>query len=197
MSCPYYKFENRFFGGDYTCIKDPNETKVMPSDHYYRYCRDYSYDECPIYKHSVSSGPCFITTVLCDILGLDDNDVILNTLRGFRDNVLQKDEKCAEILKVYDVIGPLVVDAIMRDENKKKVALDLYKSSLLPIVEEINNNNYNRAIKHYMYMTLFLVSDYNLRNTYNSLKDNDFGISDFNQAIAGHGRVRQVKRETI
>ena len=198
MSCQYYRFESGWFGGDYTCIKDPNNKKVIESEHYYKYCRNYDYRDCPIYKHEESSGPCFITTVACEILGLSDNHEVLNTLRGFRDNVLQKDEKYAEILKVYDAIGPMVADAIRNDENREQVALDLYKSSLLPIVEEIKNNNYVRAIKHYLYMTLFLVSDYNLRNTYNALKDVDFGFTNFAQNKAGHGYGRVLtKNETV
>ena len=37
-------------------------------------------------------------------------------------------------------------------------------------------------------MTLYLISDYNLRDTYNALKDVDFGFMNFNQTTAGHGR---------
>lgn len=194
MSCPYYKFESSgWFGGDYTCIKDPNNKKIIGDDHYRRYCRDYNYRECPTYRYEESSG-CFITTVLCNVLGLPDNHETLNTLRNFRDNILQKDESYKEILQVYDSIGPMVADKIMKDDNREEIALDLYKSSLLPIVEEVNNNNYNRAIKHYLYMTLFLVSDYNLRDTYNALKEVDFGFTNFNQKTAGHGR--KLVRET-
>lgn len=56
---------------------------------YRKYCRDYNYDECPIYKHQESSS-CFITTVACQILGKEDNDPVLNDFRKFRGNILQK-----------------------------------------------------------------------------------------------------------
>lgn len=188
MSCPYYKFEGGWLGGDYTCIKDPNNKKIISDDHYRRYCRDYDYRDCSIYKYESSSSGCFITTVLCNILGLPDNHEILNTLRSFRDNVLKKDKKYKEILMIYDGIGPYVADKLINDENREEIAYDLYKSSLLPILEEIRNNNYNKAVKHYLYMTLYLISDYNLRDTYNALKDVDFGFMNFNQTTAGHGR---------
>lgn len=193
MSCKHYEFQSSLFGGDYTCIikgKSWDERKTLDSGHYIRYCRsDYDFRDCPIYiSHYASSGPCFITTMACEILGLPDNHEVLNTLRAFRDNVLQKNKKYTEILKVYDAIGPMVADSIRNDENREQIALDLYKSSLLPIVEEIKNNNHTRAIKHYLYMTLFLVSEYNLRNTYNALKEVDFGFANFDQAKAGHGR---------
>lgn len=184
MSCTYYRWNGGILG-DYWC--DKKDEKVN-EDQYRRYCRDYNYDECPIYKRTESSGGCFITTVLCNILGLPDNHETLTTLRGFRDNVLKKDEKYKEILMIYDGIGPMVADKLINDEDRKAKANDLYKSSLLPIVEEIRNNNYTRAIKHYLYMTLALISEYNLRDTYNALKDVDFGFMNFNQETAGHGR---------
>ena len=194
MSCTYYEFDSGLFGGDYTCTIEGSswdKRKILDTNHYRRYCRsDYDFRDCPFYiRRYGSSGGCFITTVLCNILGLPDNHETLNILRNFRDNVLQKDKQYAEILKVYDAIGPMVADKIINDENREQIALDLYKSSLLPIVEEINNNNYNRAIKHYLYMTLYLVSDYNFRDTYNALKEVDFGFTNFNQKTAGHGRV--------
>lgn len=187
MSCTYYRWEGGSFFGDYWC--DKKDCRV-DSDTYSKYCRDYNYDECPIYKRSESSGGCFITTVLCQILGLPDNHEVLNTLRAFRDNILQKDKQYEEILKIYDAIGPMVADAIMQDKNKEQLAFDLYKSSLLPIVEEIKANNYERATKHYLYMTLALVSEYGLRQTYNCLKEVDFGFTNFEQTKAGHGYRR-------
>lgn len=191
MSCTYYRWNGGVFG-DYWC--DKKDSRV-DEEHYRRYCRDYNYDECSIYNHTESSGPCFITTVLCNILGLSDDDGTLNTLRSFRDNVLQKDESYKEILMIYDAIGPMVADALIKDEKKHEKALGLYEASLKPIINEVKNENYERAVKHYLYMTLYLVSEYNLRNTYNALRDVDFGFTNFNQKTAGHGRVL-CKNET-
>jgi len=191
MSCTYYRWEGGSFFGDYWC--DKKDCRV-DEDTYRKYCRDWNYSECPIYRRSESSPNCFITTVTCEILGFPDNHETLNTLRAFRDNVLQKDEQYAEILKVYDAIGPMVAYSLKRDKDSEKIAFDLYNSSILPIVESIKNNNYDRAVKHYLYMTLFLVSEYNLRNTYNALKEVNFGFVNFNLVKAGHGRV--LSRET-
>lgn len=189
MSCSYYSWKGGSFFGDYWCNK---KDARVDSDTYYKYCRNWDYGDCPIYKHEESSPPCFITTVLCQILGLPDDHETLNALRNFRDNILQKDKQYEEILKIYDVIGPLVADSIRKDANREKLALDLYKLSLLPIVEEIKKQNYTRAIKHYLYMTLSLVSEYNLRNTYNCLQAKNFGIKDFDQSTAGHGYTRTL-----
>ena len=184
MSCTYYRWKGGMFG-DYWC--DKKDARV-DDDHYRRYCRDYNYDECPIYKHTESSGGCFITTVLCNILGLPDNHETLTTLRNFRDNVLKKDKSYKEILMIYDGIGPYVAEALSNDSNREEKAKELYESSLKPIIEEVKNKKYDRAVDHYLYMTLYLISEYNLRNTYNALKDVDFGFTNFNQTTAGHGR---------
>lgn len=184
MSCTYYRWEGGSFFGDYWC--DKKDCRV-DSDTYRKYCRDYNYDECPIYRQSESSTPCFITTMCCNILGLPDNHEVLNTLRTFRNNILQKDKEYEEILKIYDAIGPLVADSILKDENKKQVAIELYNTSLLPIVALIKNNDYTRAVTHYLYMTLYLISEYNLRIIYNNLRTVDFGFINFEQTKAGHG----------
>lgn len=188
MSCTYYRWNGGIFG-DYWC--DKKDCRV-DSDTYYKNCRDFNYDECPIYRHSESSGPCFITTVLCEILGLPDNHETLNTLRAFRDNILQKDKQYEEILKIYDIIGPMLAYRLKIDKNKEQLASELYNLSLLPIIEEIKNKNYAKAIKHYIYMTLSLISSYNLRTTYNSLKDIGFECSNFNQKTAGHGYIKRL-----
>ena len=67
MSCEYYKFQDGLFGGDYYCIK---KEETVSSDIYYKYCRDYNYDACPIYKMSSNSSSCFITTIVCNLFNL-------------------------------------------------------------------------------------------------------------------------------
>ena len=190
MSCTYYRWNNEGFFGDYWC--DKKNSKV-DSDIYSRYCRDYNYRECPIYKQSTSSSCCFITTVTCNILGLPDNHEVLNTLRNFRDNTLQKDKKYEEILKIYDAVGPIIANNLNNDENKVQIASDIYKETLLPIVNNIKNNETNRAIQHYLYMTLYLVSHYNQKDTYNNLKETNYGFKQFNQYLAGHGKRMEKK----
>ena len=51
MSCAYYTFRNN----DYYCLKKGD---YVNSDVYQRYCKNYSYDECPIYKDNPNSGGC-------------------------------------------------------------------------------------------------------------------------------------------
>lgn len=187
MSCTYYSWKGGFFG-DYWCNK--KDCRV-DSDTYRKYCRDYNYDECPIYKHTESSG-CFITTLACQILGKCDNHPVLNNLRNFRDNVLQQDKKYEEVLKQYDCIGPMIADALNNDKDKIMLSLDLYNYSILPISKAIDDKNYDKAITHYQYMTLYLVNYYGLKDEYNNIKDNNYNYETFNQETAGHG-IKRVK----
>lgn len=194
MACTFYEYRSGLFSGDYWCRK--NDCPVDENT-YYRYCRNYSYDECPIYKHQESSG-CFITTVACQILGKEDQDPILNDLRNFRSNVLQKDEKYYDILKEYDVIGPMVADALVNDKDRDKIASVLYQDVILPVHLLIQKSDYEKAVESYYVMTLMLVNYYGLKHEYNDLKDKNYGYSsvEFDPAYAGHGR-RRIKEKDV
>lgn len=77
MACQYYYFKSN----DYYCLK---REEYVSSDTYYTYCRDYNYDECPVYK-SESTGGCYISTACICALGCADDGIELTTLRKFRD----------------------------------------------------------------------------------------------------------------
>lgn len=186
MPCTYYSFKSNLFGGDYWCDK---KNVRVDNDTYYKYCRGYSYGECPIYRQSNSSG-CFITTVVCDILGKKDDDKILNNLRSFRDNILQQDSEYYNILKDYDNIGPVLADAMENDKDKVKMATFLFNTVIMPINSLIENKQYEQACEKYYLMTLALINYYGLKHEYNNDKDNDYGYLEFNPKTAGHGRVR-------
>lgn len=179
MSCPYYTFREN----DYYCQKKSN---YVNSDTYYRYCRNYSYDECPIYKQTETSN-CYLTTIVCNILHKKDDDQILNTLRNFRDNVLQRDKKYYKILKDYDTIGPIISEKIANDKDKLLLSKYLYQSILIPTATNINNNNYEKAITIYEIMTLSLINYYGLKHQYNSQEYSQI----FNPSTAGHGLKKQ------
>lgn len=192
MACTFYEFKVGLFGGDYYCNK---KGCVVNSDIYYQYCRNYDYRDCPIYKQQTSSG-CFITTVACQILGLKDNNPILNNLRYFRDHVLQEKEQYYDILKEYDVIGPIVANALMNDKDRQEMAQGLYQYAILPISKLIDQKEYDKAVENYYLMTLMLVNYYGLKHEYNNIKDRDYDYLEFNPTIAGHGRKR-VKENNV
>lgn len=195
MSCTFYSFKGGLFGGDYWC--DKKDCRV-DNDTYRRYCRDYNYSNCPIFKKSDSSG-CFITTVVCDILGNEDNHEILNNLRKFRDEVLQKDEKYYEILKDYDNIGPYLADYIANDRDSVTIANTVYNNMILPVNELILNKEYEMAVSKYQLMVMSLIEYYSLRELYDELKSNDYGYleDEFVPMCAGHGKRKILVKPEV
>lgn len=176
MSCSYYGFRNN----DYYCYKKGD---YVNTDTYRRYCRDYSYDECPIYKHEESSG-CYLTTIVCNVLRENDRGYVLSTLRDFRDRVLQNDNEYDSLLEQYDTVGPKISRCINQDDNRLDVSVAVFYKSLLPICGCIKANKNEEAVLKYKAMTLGLIEHYGLKEKY----DDVVSLGDKNR---GHGRCRK------
>ena len=90
--CPYYKWEDGLFGNYYCDVKKI----AVESTIYSTFCKkDYEGDKesggyggCPDFPERSSSSVCLMTTVVCDVLGMDDNNFYLEMLRKFRKNYL-------------------------------------------------------------------------------------------------------------
>lgn len=192
-SCRFYRYEGGFFSGGNTCSVTGRKENVT-EDYYVRYCKhDYNRRDCPLYRKygPYESSGCFITTVTCEILGQQDNSLIMNHLRNFRDNVLQTNEKYYDILKEYDVIGPKLADCIRQDKDREVMANGLYKNVLVPVSQLVNDKDYDKAVETYYVMTLMLINYYGLKHQYNAIKDDNYGYDDFEPSKAGHGRVKK------
>jgi len=190
MSCPYYTFQSGLFGGDYWC--KASDVRV-DSGFYKIYCNGYRYNECPKYKEKAkSSGGCYLTTIVCQILNKEDNDKNLNTLRFFRDEVMQKEENYHNMLLDYDNIGPVLATYLATDEHNQELAKFLYDEIITPVAEDINNKKYEEAVTKYEIMTLSLINYYGLKNWYNDSRKENYGEEEFYPEVAGHGvRVRK------
>lgn len=154
------------------------------------YCKNDGY-KCPWYERqygSTSSG-CFITTVTCDILGKNDNDPVMDSLRKFRDEVLQKSDEYENVLKLYDKIGPAISWRLFHDKDRDQKATELY-SKLGEFAEVASKGEHSLAAKRYVIMTLRLVAEYGMQKSYRYLRDNNFGYKEgeFDQKVAGHGK---------
>ena len=155
------------------------------------YCEAYSRDyntkknalEC---ANSNIGGGCYLTTIICKVLKLPDNNIYLQTIRNFRDNYLQQDIKYKKLLVEYDIIGPQIAKALENDPVISKLYFDRYIRVISALIQ---GKDYNLAIKKYVEMT-------------NSLK-NFYGITDQNLTIeainnadienSGHGKYVQKK----
>ena len=91
MSCPFYWYNHH-----YACRKTGQDVN---EDTYYKYCRNYDYDDCPIYKGN-DSGGCFLTSACTEARGLPDDCHELTVLRAFRDGYLRSQpEPCVAMIE--------------------------------------------------------------------------------------------------
>jgi len=192
--CTYLNPEKQRDYGTYYCDKK-DERHLATDPECGSFCRAYSREQSTIdnmIDHSKSrnnGGGCFLTTILCNILKMDDNNIYLNTMRNFRDNILQKDEKYKSLLVEYDIIGPKIANILNNDPLKEKVAKMFFERDIVPIVNLINSNEYEKAINAYWMMTTTI--------------KNFYGISSFNISIdeinnadiekSGHGKYIRKK----
>lgn len=112
-------------------------------------------------------------------------------MRGFRDNVLQKDQKYFNILKDYDYIGPLLAYKLSQDSKREMIASKIYDYSLTRIAVQINKQNYEQAVTLYQAMTLFFIDHYGFRENYEENRNTEYEIREFDPQTAGHGILQK------
>lgn len=163
-----------------------------------RFCTAYDRDYYTIqnaisYSNDHSGGSnCYLTTMLCNILKMPDNNIYLETMRNFRNNVLQKDEKYKPILVQYDIIGPRIASYLNMDPLKEKIAQNYFNNYIINIVNFINEKHYDAAISFYISMTNALSYLYSL----NSITISEEEINNCNINEAGHG-IYKTKKITL
>ena len=138
-------------------------------------------------KSSSSSG-CYITTIMCNILGLPNDNYYLQTLRSFRDNVLKKDAKHFPLLIQYDKIGPIIASCLEQDEHNKEIANMLFTHYIERTVTAIEENKITTAINIYIGMTMSLAERYNIDKKVMIVNATE-APKDFE--LLGHARTRK------
>lgn len=100
----------------------------------------------------VPSG-CFLTTTICDMLGLDDNCYGLNIMRSFRDTILVNDPRHYPLLAEYEVVGPIISDNMKNDQHGVEVAEYYFEHYIYDIVMNLSiKRDYNDAVEKYVEM---------------------------------------------
>lgn len=189
--CTYLKVNGDKNYGKYYCEK-LGEWKYATEAECYRFCTAYSRSDRDIkeaYKFSESSqstGPCYITTTLCHILSMNDDNEYLNTLRKFRKNYLQKNEEGLKILVKYDEVGPEISKSLSEYGGKLNVSLFLLQNYIAPITAMINSQKYDQAISSYTEMTNKLMKFFNIEDKVTT------NVNDVVPELSGHGQI--IKR---
>ena len=137
---------------------------------------------CSYYQNKekfVPGGGCFITTIVCRMLGFDNNCGVLNTLRDFRNNVMQKDKKYKGILYEYDTVGPEIAEQL-EAEGDMELVNAMYNFYIQPTARLIEEGKKEEAIARYTEMTKSLEDYYGLE--FDGIVPNDYDYTK-----GGHG----------
>ena len=159
------------------------------------FCKAYDRDSCTISnvidiaKGNTSSSGCYLTTMLCNILNLPDNNIYLETIRNFRKNILQKNEKYKALLVEYDIVGPVIANLLANDPLKEAIAKVYLNNFIIPITGLIKNKENDRAVNKYYQMTNNLKTFYGLNNYNVSVEQ----VDNADIGKSGHGKYIQKK----
>ena len=131
-------------------------------------------------------GGCYITTAICDILRMDDDNSYLEKLRSFRENYMRGNVD--SILAEYDVVGPIICKSLLEDNLKEIKSLMMFENYIKPIVTLLDNKQYTEAILKYEQMTNELMNEYNIAKT-------KININEIDKTDIGKGhRLRLIKQ---
>lgn len=88
----------------------------------------------PITTGSITGGTggCFLTTSVCDVVGLTDNCWELITLRRFRDNWLTKQPGGRHDIEMYYRVAPSICTHLSQSEEGRQKLLKLYWKRIIP-----------------------------------------------------------------
>ncbi len=181
--CEHLRSETGLFSVTYKCALTNEE---VSDSHYEKWCSSWDHVKCVDYKEdedSKSSSLCYLTTIVCNILGFADDVTYLQTLRYFRDEVLQKDEQYKEILATYDIVGPIIAKNLSEEEHRKQIALNLFNLGISKVCKLIEEKKEKEAVELYMEMTKLLISGYEINNIVSEEYLNNMDVSK-----SGHGR---------
>ena len=188
-SCTYMG-EDADTDGNYYCSR---KGKRMPANtpRCYDHCEAYgrsNYARENMYENSQQhqSSGCYLTTIMCNILGYPDDNYYLQTLRSFRDNVLKQNVKYYPLLRTYDVIGPTIALELSKDKNKETIAKALFNHYITRAVTAIEENKTQEATNIYVAMTKVLASKYNINTQIITINPEEIDIT-----TLGHGKIRK------
>ncbi len=155
-----------------TCLNIDLHNKSNWSDTYYcnkkyrggyhslqeRGCSDYVVNQ----SLQKDNSSCYITTIVCNILGYCDNCELLTSLRNFRENFLRINPKYHDLLIEYDLIGPQISEELLNLKNNKQYCLGLVKYFLIPCTEAIKSGRFDDAIAIYINMVNSLTEEFSV-----------------------------------
>lgn len=189
-SCTYLG-DRADYSGKYWCSKKGQDMYACEPK-CYNWCEAYgrsTYARENMYNNSrshYSGGGCYLTTVMCEILGFPDDNYYLQTLRTFRDTVLKQNIKYYPLLVTYDVIGPNIALQLSNDENKEQIATTMVNNYISKAVTAIEEKKHEEATNIYVAMTNALAEKYNINTSIITINPEEIDFESL-----GHGRTKK------
>lgn len=97
-----------------------------------------------------SGGGCFLTTACVEHKGLPDDCVELETLRRYRDRMVQEDEAFRSKVLEYYRNAPLILQQIEKSGESGRVYEQLYDDMIKPCVELLEQGREEEAKRLYL-----------------------------------------------
>ena len=174
------------------CVYFDTNQKELLGNRYYctKTCKYKEVNEQSCYNFIVKPdggykpAGCFITTMICEMLGYDDDCDLLTKIRLIRENYLKKTDEGRLLLQEYDIIGPVLSNKL--SSESLLYSLLLTQKYLLPCYELINDNKFKEATNVYINMVT------ELKNKFSYALDNanlDYNMHSLEDDL-GKGRVR-------
>lgn len=101
---------------------------------------------------------CFITTAVCQSLGLPDDCEELQTLRWFRDNVMAKTEAGRKKIDWYYQNAPKLVEALNARQDVFLIYHEMYCGYVLLALHQVQAKNFEGAERTYENLIDYAIS---------------------------------------
>lgn len=185
--CIYVEWDNkeRYTSKDRYWCKDMRRY-VEKTD---RACKYFVLDESKKNDGGYQPSGCYITTIIVEILGYEDNCEVLNVLRNFRDTTLKTNIDYLPLLFEYDKVGPIICECLKNEKNNYRFCLGLLEHFLIPCVKAIKEEKIEEAINIYQNMVMYLNDEFNLPTIEIKAPES------YDLETLGKGRIRKIASE--
>ena len=154
--CAYFEYKPGFFIDYSSCLKHKRSTKRENTA-----CKDFVPKKN---GHSYKRSGFWITTFICNVLGISLDDNVYLAMKDLREDFLEQDNKYKEILNEYDAIGPLICIKMRMEENVVGFANYLYNNFIKLSALAWNEGNADEAYQIYLNMFELLKEKYGFTN---------------------------------
>ena len=143
------------------------------------------------YEPRRDSESCYVTTIICNILGMPDNCEYLTWFRKLRDEYMVNSEFGLRLLYAYDTYGVQISEALenmYNDPKTREYVQNIINYIIVPqylnkILDNIKNGHYDIAVNEYILMSMRLGNVVGV-----SFQIPEVDVDTLDKTTVGHGR---------